>query len=572
MSVIEINSETIVPDFETHIKISAGPGAGKTKWLTGHIDNVLNKSERLSVSRKIACITYTNVAVETIIERLGDGIHQVEVTTIHSFLYKHVLKPYAHFLPDHYELDASKIKGHDDKIMTGYMFLQEWKKRTKQARIKDDKEVKKAFSKLRWTFDSKNELIVNTPYPFKVDKYSIKTDSYFEYKKMTWSIGIIHHDDVLFLSHELIKLFPFILDVLRAKFPYFFIDEFQDISPIQLKIINLILQRETIGCIIGDSAQSIYGFLGAKVNQFSDFEQVGIKEYEIKDNWRSTEKIVDLLNLVRSDLDQKPKRKIMGNPPVFLIGDRMAALEKVLMDTKSEDICTLTRDNIIANSIRKNSSSIPDKDMIEQLSLGDSNSERRRAIIWCTKAIEYAEQGYYKDAIKEISKIVKIDEEELCKKKSLEILKTLLSGRDKFINGSLMDLYLFITSVGIATLAKPSGKAIKELYENGTYLDLSISVNAINESLPYRTIHKSKGDEFDCVLVVLSENNKGVFDENEQLGFLLKPDMENEEHRINYVAISRAMNNLYINAPIVSESNKKLLMAKGFHFQETLKN
>ena len=86
-SVECITSDYILEDMDTHFKITAGPGAGKTYWLVEHIKNVLKNSTRLLSTSKIACITYTNVAVEEIQQRLEITGNKVEVSTIHSFLY-----------------------------------------------------------------------------------------------------------------------------------------------------------------------------------------------------------------------------------------------------------------------------------------------------------------------------------------------------------------------------------------------------------------------------------------------------------------------------------------------------
>jgi len=110
------SSDAILEDIENHFKVVAGPGAGKTRWLCNHVRNVLSKSERLNKCRKIACITYTNVGVDAIIKRLGDSIDKVEVSTIHSFLYKHIVKPYIFLIKDEFRLDPAKIDGHDELI------------------------------------------------------------------------------------------------------------------------------------------------------------------------------------------------------------------------------------------------------------------------------------------------------------------------------------------------------------------------------------------------------------------------------------------------------------------------
>jgi DNA helicase-2/ATP-dependent DNA helicase PcrA len=97
-----------------------------------------------------------------------------------------------------------------------------------------------------------------------------------------------------------------------------------------------------------------------------------------------------------------------------------------------------------------------------------------------------------------------------------------------------------------------------------TYSDFSAGVKALDKALPFRTIHESKGDEFDAVLFVLSPDKSGIYKENQELSFLLAPDLSDEEHRIKYVAMSRAMNHLYINLHQLSSAAKARLEIIGF--------
>lgn len=71
MQIITANDQI---EIERHFKVSAGPGAGKTRFLINHISNVLQSSNRLARAKKIACITYTNVGVSTILNRLGEEL------------------------------------------------------------------------------------------------------------------------------------------------------------------------------------------------------------------------------------------------------------------------------------------------------------------------------------------------------------------------------------------------------------------------------------------------------------------------------------------------------------------
>ena len=106
MAII-ITSEQTIP-IDEPFKISAGPGAGKTHWLISHIKNVVSNSHKLDIVKKVACITYTNVGIDTITSRLNIGNDVVEVCTIHSFLYANVVKPYIHLVAEDFELKLDK--------------------------------------------------------------------------------------------------------------------------------------------------------------------------------------------------------------------------------------------------------------------------------------------------------------------------------------------------------------------------------------------------------------------------------------------------------------------------------
>src|SRR5699024_6037932 len=101
LAIKELSSSyDFLESIEEHFKLEAGPGSGKTTFIANHVKRILLESERLKKTRKVACITYTNTGVKALQERLGDAKHEVEVSTIHSFLYKHVLKPYFWLLKD----------------------------------------------------------------------------------------------------------------------------------------------------------------------------------------------------------------------------------------------------------------------------------------------------------------------------------------------------------------------------------------------------------------------------------------------------------------------------------------
>lgn len=557
MSITQINAESSVP-IEQHFKVSAGPGAGKTRWLVNHIKNILHQSTRLGKTRKIVCITYTNVAAEIILERLGLTVERIEVSTIHSFLYKHVVKPYATFIAGEYGLNVGKMDGHDDFIFKNYSFLEELKAKTQQNHIQNNSKLIEALEAARWKFDDHRDLIVKPDYPRKVGKYTIKNKTYFEYKKMSWERGVIHHDDVLFIGYQLIAKFPFILQVLRAKFPYFFVDEFQDTNPIQTEILKQIGQEETVIGVIGDRAQSIYSFQGADPSQLSLFTLEGIAEYQILENHRSTDKIIDFLNCIRLDLQQtKPGQNGNGEKPILIVGEMGASLRKAQELCHGERVCSLSRDNVTSNVLKKEAGvDCPSEDLLQELVNADSNSDRRKVILSCIKAFELAVEKRYREAIKELGKSLKIGDDKIAnKKEALRHLNSILSRYTEIQEMNLMEFHEFAKSNIRSSLANPSRGKPKEFYEQYTYKQLAVCVKIAEDNSLNRTTHKAKGDEFDNVILILKKAS--------DLAFALKPNLDgDEEHRINYVAVSRARKKLFISVPSLlelSDTNKSKL-------------
>lgn len=540
---VEISSDSLI-EINKHFKVKAGPGAGKTHWLVEHIKNVTRNSTLISGAKKILCITYTNIAAETVLTRLGSSATQVEVLTIHSFFYSHIIKPYLSFIAEEYDFDVSSLDGHTDIIVSDYSFLQEWKALTGQKRITDDNLITYAFERLRWLLVD-DELIVRTDYPFRFGGYPIKNSSYFDYKKMTWQRGILHHDDVLFFAYQIIKKFPFVIKIINKKFPYVFIDEFQDSNPIQVNIIEKLSTGSTIG-IIGDVAQSIYAFQGATPALFDGFTLPEMEHYFLKFNRRSTNEIIDFLNIIRQDLPQDYHRTVSISKPVLYVGDMVEALRRAKTSCPDGYVYTLSRNNITSNAMKSeiNGSGMDDK-LLRKIKLEDSTKKRADLITACITAVALGQQSKFKEAIKVLENVINYRRNRLeGKKKALHYLTILMAKFNDYKDLSMLEFSEFIRLNINDSIPKATKGKGKIFYENNTFQSVYLCVN-ISEDLSYhRTVHKAKGDEFDNVLLILKEEK--------DLKFMYEPDLYNytqEEHRIYYVGASRAKNQLFISVP-----------------------
>lgn len=559
------SSDTLLSNIETHFKVIAGPGAGKTRWLINHIINVAQNSSRLATARKIACITYTNVGVETIISRLGDSVDRVEVSTIHSFLYKHVLKPFIFLVKDTFGINPAELDGHDEVMPTPGL-LHQWKTATRQTYLEDDQKTVSALTSLCWKFNDQGEIELQLRdfWRGQIGTYNIRKESYLEYKKMLWEKNLLHHDDVLYFSYILLRDHENIRRVIRSKFPYFFIDEFQDTNPIQARIIDLLAEKETIVGVIGDGAQSIYEFQGADVAQFNNFTLPNMQKYRIENNHRSTQEILKILNHMRRDITQTSPENLSGPKPLLVIGPSLLCVQHIKTNIIN-DVCTLSYSNVTANEMRTGRITSQADDCYEKLYFVDSSTRRKYVIFNAVKAVEYAKKNRFKEAIKTIVKACEKNDGYEGRKNGLKLLHLLISKYSEYQNGTLLDFYSTIkTSSLIPGMEQFRAGQIKSFYQTTAYSDIAIQIRFVEDNSLNRTIHKSKGAEFDNVLLVIEPMKGLAFSEEQGLSFLLNPNLETSDHRVYYVALSRARKKLFINVPALTAPRQAVLTDVGF--------
>lgn len=548
---------------EESFKVAAGPGAGKTDFLVGHIKNVVRHSNRLSCARKVACITYTNTGVSTILQRLGkNASEKVEVSTIHSFLYKNIVKPYSSFIPLEYGVNCKLMTGHDDFIVSRknlnellsnsvFDLLKHPNSRNQLLMMPEQFRALKNWVTSMQCVYKKGKVsflcdATKSSYPtgtgektFKSSNLKILTEHLIDLKKIYWKTGKIHHDDVLFFSVILIEKYPFILEVLRAKFPYIFIDEYQDTSPVQAHIVDKIKEKETIVGVIGDKAQSIFSFQGADPTLFSNFKVDAECEYTIVENHRSSGEIVRFLNVLRTDIKQEICNGRSGNSVYIIVGNRVSAYQKaraLCENITGVKIESLSRDNITSNAMKKDiGNSQIMVDILKTYENTDSNSERRHYVLEAIRSIELSKSGKFKEAIKGLERLFRKTPNP--KKQALHMLIMLLTQYSLYSGKNLLNFYELAATFSVEKLSAVRAGKVKNFYTNTPYQSIAICMNIPEDTSEHITIHKSKGNQFENVFVVGTKHIKE---------FLLNSSLENEEHRIAYVAFSRAEERLFI--------------------------
>ncbi|MDO6785474.1 UvrD-helicase domain-containing protein [Neptunomonas phycophila] len=243
-----------------HFLLSGGAGSGKTYSLVEVLKAVVCDSPSLN----IGCITYTNAAVNEIEDRIShDSLY---VSTIHDFLWGNI------------KCFQSEIKETLIELIND----------PKQTKIKhsDNKVVSQDF------FDGCDSI------------------QYKEYLKI--AKGIISHDEVIILASKMFEKYEKLCSITKDKYPFIFVDEYQDTDPLVVEILLEHLEKSTKDNVVGffgDAMQSIYDGSVGNLDTYTRTESPKVIEVFKQQNRRNPLQVINLANQLRVDgLIQEPSR------------------------------------------------------------------------------------------------------------------------------------------------------------------------------------------------------------------------------------------------------------------------
>jgi DNA helicase II / ATP-dependent DNA helicase PcrA len=286
---------------EGPLLILAGAGTGKTRVLTHRIAYL--EGTGLARANEILAITFTNKAAQEMRDRvevlLGRRTRAMWVMTFHAACAR-MLRADAHRL--------------------GY---------TRQFTIYDQADarrlVKRCLDELgvdtkRFTpgavhhqiSDAKNKLRDAEAYAQLVGSYFETTvaDAYRLYERELHRMNAMDFDDLLVNAVNVLQLFQDVRDRYGAAFRHVLVDEYQDTNAVQYRWLQLLAEEHRNLAVVGDDAQSIYGFRGADIGNILSFEDTFPDSHVVKleQNYRSTQTILSAANaVIAHNRDQKPK-------------------------------------------------------------------------------------------------------------------------------------------------------------------------------------------------------------------------------------------------------------------------
>ena len=123
-------------------------------------------------------------------------------------------------------------------------------------------------------------------------------------------------DDLLYYMNVLLRDYPDMLYKYQNRYNYILVDEYQDTNFAQYIIVKKLAAAHQNLCVVGDDAQSIYGFRGADIQNILNFRRDFplARIYKLEQNYRSTQIIVNAANaIIKNNKDQMPKEVWTSN-------------------------------------------------------------------------------------------------------------------------------------------------------------------------------------------------------------------------------------------------------------------
>ncbi len=573
---------------EGPLLVLAGPGSGKTLVITQRVKRLIEE-ERIP-EEQILVITFTKAAALEMKERflaMGPSNHTgVNFGTFHAVFFT--------ILRHAYHLNGSNIVREEIRYQAMKEIIHK-----QGLEYEDEKDfILELLSEISLVKGSRIEL---TNYYSQNCADEVFRKIYQDYARFLEREKLIDFDDMLVLCHELLAQREDILAIWQNKFRYILIDEFQDINLVQYDIIRMLAKPQDNLFIVGDDDQSIYRFRGAKPEIMLNFplDYPDCRKLVLDRNYRSTQPILEAAGrLIRHNeqrFDKKPLPVREGGSPILarqydtLSLQNQGIVQEILQLAKEgisySQMAILVRTNLGSGSLlhklmeynipfrmKDNLPNLFDhwivSDILAYIRLGRGATQRSLYLQIINRPKRYVNRECFDSPEVDFEEVKTYYEDKNWMLERLEQLEY-----DLGILGS-MSPYAAVNYIrrGIgyedylteyATLRRMKQEELfdilDELQENArgfsTYdlwfqhmeeyreeLRRQASENFMNhiDSVQIVTMHSAKGLEFEAVF--LPDVNEGVTPHKKAV---LAADLE-EERRLFYVAMTRAMNRLYL--------------------------
>ena len=282
--------------------VIAGAGTGKTRVITNRIAYAINAG--VTDPTKVLALTFTAKAAGEMRARLRVlGISNAAARTFHSAALKQLLYfwPYA-------------FGGQFPSLLTTKSgFISQAITRAEVAIPAQVNALREIASEIEWAkvleispedYQERaieNSRLVKLPNSkTQGENLSMIAQVYEAYESLKKQERTLDFEDVLLLTVGMLEEDRGVRERVRDQYRYFTVDEYQDVSPLQQRLLNLWLGNREELCVVGDAAQTIYSFAGATSNFLLNFQNrfPNAQVFRLSRGYRSTPEIINSANRI----------------------------------------------------------------------------------------------------------------------------------------------------------------------------------------------------------------------------------------------------------------------------------
>lgn len=538
----------IVFDKSGKFVVRACPGSGKTYCVSARLARLILDWKK--EYQGIAAVSFTNVAWQEIEKKyseefkIGDKISFPHyLGTIDSFVNKYIFLPYGHLVLK--SKNRPTLVGEPHGIWTGKFF--------------NDSLFDNISYKIDGTLYAINERIM--PKNWLNNKYIVNS------KKNINKGGYATQSDANYFAMKILEAFPQIAKAIAFRFPYLIVDEAQDTSDIQMRIIDLLIENGLNQVmLVGDPDQAIFEWNDARPDLLNQKYNEWADSVVLNESRRSSQKICDFTHNISSlaepstavsndvkDFAHQPRVILYDNNLPQIVADFILECEQNGIEISENSVAVIYRSKNLFNDI----TGIPEvpynfspwsthdnytKDFARGKFLYDNGDFKggfkaiEKAILKQFGKLSFCSEDTVEKMINKIG-FVKFKSQVFAFVNSLPKTDTTLgdwiTATNKILTDNNIDFQLSINNAG-------AGYSFNQVfqYESEEIADRNYRLG---------TVHSVKGETFDAILLVLKTKGIGkayktILNQNISIS-------DSEELRIAYVGMTRPRKILLIAVP-----------------------
>lgn len=291
LAALDPEQREVATSLRGPVCVLAGAGTGKTRALTHRIAYGVHSG--VYTPQQVLAVTFTARAAGELRTRLRDlGVAGVQARTFHAA----ALRQLHFFWPRAVGGAAPEVMPHKAGLVA---------EAGSRLRLQLDRAaVRDLASEIEW---AKVSLLTPDTYPAAArragrDPAGLDATAMARvlqtYEDVKGERGVIDFEDVLLVTAGVLQDNPQIAETVRHQYRHFVVDEYQDVSPLQQRLLDLWLGDRDDVCVVGDASQTIYSFTGASPRYLLDFARRFPQAQQVRlvRDYRSTPQVVSLAN------------------------------------------------------------------------------------------------------------------------------------------------------------------------------------------------------------------------------------------------------------------------------------